>query len=572
VLLPADDSQGCETARTPAHGDKEVGGVARPWRIRHKLMLGLGLVVGIMALLLGGTLFGLLSYMDTMKTVDSKLAELKVASELKERVNALTAPYPGKTPDYPDEVQYLQPRVSAAREALDAYGKQLQNTVDRHRDPDGGFQELGLIKALEERFGVLDQAIADFHKDAAADPGGSDFVQADHHVQAATADLVRTTDELLQAIYQDMYKRITASRGYSRWSMIIVLSTSILGVLLMAGLLRFFYTWVFYPIRDLEAGAGRVAQGDLDHRIEVHSGDEMEELANAFNNMTDRLCEIYRDLNRQVNERSRQLVRSERLASVGFLAAGVAHEINNPLQAITLYSGALEARLAELVRRLQQPGVPEKAAVMPDEQEVLTKYLKTILEEAFRCKRITERLLEFSRGGEPHRELIDMTELVQAVLDVAQPLQSCKGKEINFEAAGQVTAWANADEIKSVVLNLVVNALDSMEEGGRLTIRLRPSADLAELVLTDTGCGMNADVLENIFEPFFTRSRTGKGTGLGLTISHRIITQHAGEIEAASPGPDRGSTFTVRLPRHPAEEPASTTREADAEAGRRRAA
>ena len=102
------------------------------------------------------------------------------------------------------------------------------------------------------------------------------------------------------------------------------------------------------------------------------------------------------------------------------------------------------------------------------------------------------------------------------------------------------------------MLNLVVNALDSMDDGGTLTIGLAPGRTAAEMVFTDTGCGMTPEVLENIFEPFFTRSRTGKGTGLGLSISHRIITQHGGEIEATSPGPNQGSTFTVRLPLAPA--------------------
>ena len=92
-----------------------------------------------------------------------------------------------------------------------------------------------------------------------------------------------------------------------------------------------------------------------------------------------------------------------------------------------------------------------------------------------------------------------------------------------------------------------------MEEGGVLTIGLGQRDRMAELVFSDTGCGMTPEVLENIFEPFFTRSRTGKGTGLGLSISHRVITQHSGEIEANSPGPNQGSTFTVRLPIHPAE-------------------
>jgi signal transduction histidine kinase len=184
---------------------------------------------------------------------------------------------------------------------------------------------------------------------------------------------------------------------------------------------------------------------------------------------------------------------------------------------------------------------------------VVVKYLKMIQEEAFRCKEITERLLEFSRTGERRREPTDLSELIQSVLDMAQHLQNRKGKQVLFDPPGPVIAGINAQEIKSVVLNLVVNALDSMEEGGTLAVMLRQQHEMAEMVFTDTGCGMASDVLENIFEPFFTRSRTGKGTGLGLTITHRIITQHGGEIEAASAGLNSGSTFTVRLPLQPVE-------------------
>jgi two-component system, NtrC family, sensor kinase len=264
--------------------------------------------------------------------------------------------------------------------------------------------------------------------------------------------------------------------------------------------------------------------------------------------MMKRLHDLYSDLARQVNERSRQLVRSERLASVGFLAAGVAHEINNPLASIAFCSEALEARLAELLRQVPTTGRTG------DEREVFAKYLKMIQEEAFRCKSITERLLAFSRTGERKREMTDLGQLVQSVLDITQHLQNFRGKQIAFEkipergSNGRIQAPVNAEEIKSVVLNLVVNALDSMEDGGKLTIQLLQKDGMAEMRFADTGCGMTQEVLENIFEPFFTRSRTGKGTGLGLTISHRIINQHGGEIEAASPGPSQGSTFTVRLP------------------------
>src|SRR5213079_404520 len=160
----------------------------------------------------------------------------------------------------------------------------------------------------------------------------------------------------------------------------------------------------------------RVAQGDFEHRIELHSGDEMEELAAAFNDMTNRLDEMYRDLAHQVNERSRQLVRSERLASVGFLAAGVAHEINNPLASIAFCAEGLERRLTELLGRF------------PREHETIQKYLRMIQDEAFRCKQITGNLLEFARVGEGERQPTDLSGVVQSVLDMVQHLQHAHGK------------------------------------------------------------------------------------------------------------------------------------------------
>jgi signal transduction histidine kinase len=369
----------------------------------------------------------------------------------------------------------------------------------------------------------------------------------------------------LDAINKDVARRINEAKGFTRNTLWFVFSTSIFGIILLCSLLRFFYGWVFYPIRDLEEGAGRVAQGDFEHRIEVHSEDELEDLAAAFNNMTGRLRETYRDLERQVNERSRQLVRSERLASVGFLAAGVAHEINNPLASIAFCSEALEKRLQQIFDGTATkigtgrpvlplpPGDGATSGEREKDHEVITKYLKMIQEEAFRCKAITQRLLEFSRGGERRREPTDLVELIQAVLDMVQHLPNCKGKKINFEPAVRISAWVNSQEIKPVVLNLVVNALDSMDEGGTLAVTLRQRDGMAEMEFTDTGCGMSAETLENIFEPFFTRSRTGKGTGLGLSISHRVISQHGGEIDAFSAGLNLGSTFTVRLPLQPAE-------------------
>ncbi len=286
----------------------------------------------------------------------------------------------------------------------------------------------------------------------------------------------------------------------------------------------------------------RVARGDFQHRIDISSGDEIQDLAKSYNEMTDKLRAMYENLAQQVNERSRQLVRSEQLAGVGFLAAGVAHEINNPLAGIAMAAESLESRLSDLLQNVPMP---------TQDRETIARYLKMIQEEAFRCKEITEKLLTFSRGGERSRGEANLGEVIQGVLDMVKHLQNCKGKHIDFHPAAPMSAWVNAQEIKQVFLNLVVNALESMDEGGTLSITHGIHDGQIELNFKDTGCGMTPDILENIFEPFFTRSRTGKGTGLGLSISHRIITQHGGEIAASSDGPGKGSTFKIRLPIQP---------------------
>ncbi|MCS6852748.1 MAG: ATP-binding protein [Gemmataceae bacterium] len=518
------------------------------WRIRHKLMLGLGLVVVIVGVVLAGTIKGLLSYRATMRCIDSKLVELYEAQRLKADITNLGSGPTDANAGLAEEWTQLRARLVQARDTLAAYQGKLQETLQRQRDPDQGEHEKGLIADISGQFAALEQAMTAFSRSEVAPLQSTAALRHDPAVQASIAKLMRAADELHEAIYADVYRRLTLARRDYEWSLAMVLTSAIGGVLLLAGSLRFFYLWTFAPIEALQQGVQRVSAGDFDHPIVVQSKDELEELAAAFNAMTARLQEMYRDLARQVNERSRQLVRSERLASVGFLAAGVAHEINNPLASIAFCSEALESRLTGLLAR------------EPESGEVITKYLRMIQEAAFRCKKITERLLEFSRSSESRREPTDLAELIQAVLDVAEHLPNSKGKHIVFAPTVRPVAWVNSQEINQVVLNLVVNALDSLDEGGTLTIELRQRDGMAEMIFRDNGCGMTPDVLENIFEPFFTRSRSGKGTGLGLTISHLIISQHRGEIEAASPGPNQGSTFTVRLPLKPADDAVSAGR------------
>jgi len=518
--------------------------VACRWRIRHKLVLGLGLVVAILGLLLAGTLKGLASYRATMTTLGCKFKEFQKAQAVRDAAKLLQ-----KFNSQQTEALDLKGYIAGTRRALDEYKKELDlSRLELGDDPDYASHERTVAQELNKYLDDLNEAMRAAMNNAVstADPR-TPLLLSDPGVDAEMKKVIRTTDDLINGMTTGLGYLRDGVRKETKTILYVVCATFVIGVLLLAVLLRSYYGWVFYPIRALQEGAGRVAQGDFERTIEVHSGDEIEDLAHAFNDMTGRLREMYRDLARQVNERSRQLVRSERLASVGFLAAGVAHEINNPLHIIALHSEAIEGRLGDLLRQPKDRQAQDLDTVI--------KYLKKIQDEAFRCKGITQQLLEFSRQGEPRREPTDLAELVQVVVDMMQHMPNCKGKEIRFEPAGPCAAWVNGLEIRSVILNLVVNALDSMEVGGTLAIRLRqvpgPTGSMhdprVEVIFEDTGCGMTPEVLENIFEPFYTTKEPGKGTGLGLSISHRIVNQHGGEIEAVSAGPGKGSVFTVRL-------------------------
>ena len=312
---------------------------------------------------------------------------------------------------------------------------------------------------------------------------------------------------------------------------------------MFAVFVRLFYRWIFQPLEVLIRGSRNVAGGDFNYQVQLQTHDEMSELAGAMNGMTLRFRTIRDDLDRQVQQRTKQVVRNEQLASVGFLAAGVAHEINNPLAAIAMCAESLEGRIREF-----SDNADSREGGSDDQGAIIANYLRMIQNEAFRCKGITEKLLDFSRIGPPKRQLTDLRELVQGVIEMIGHLGRYQGKKIELLDGAAVSAPVNGQELKQVVLNLLTNALDSLGDDGRVEVRLESRERMAELSVADNGCGMDPEVMERIFEPFFTRRRAGQGTGLGLSICYRIVSDHGGTIEARSPGPGQGATFLVRLP------------------------
>jgi len=325
-------------------------------------------------------------------------------------------------------------------------------------------------------------------------------------------------------------------------SRLILISGCLLCIpILLIFLVRCGHYWIFIPVRKLHDAASRVANGDYSRRLKLRGRDEMVDLADVFNRMIERFQSDKDKLDREVEERSRQLLRNERLAGVGFLATGIAHEINNPLSAIAMAAESLIGRLAE---------AGEEFGKTPQDRELLKTYLEMIQRQSNRCQEITTRVLDFSRNNSGSQQRHDLTRIVAEVLDMVGHMSRFGHHTILFDRTRPHFVEINAPEIQQVIINLVANGLEAMETAGTLRIVITESLEEVVLTISDTGCGMTPHVLANLYEPFFTEKLAGKkGTGLGLSITNRIIADHDGRIEASSEGPGKGSTFCVHLPR-----------------------
>lgn len=503
--------------------------------IRRKLALTLALVMAMLLLQAFGGLSGLYSYRNVIKDLDHTRAAPR-RSTIILALAGVFEPLSGRSLKTAD---WLVVRQRAVRESLLAVGTAIQ---DYHRrldeetiSPDLRVPIDQVLHRLDAQLGVL---IAE------QVPRLADPETAEDAVERIRRDVASLQLAAMKIPRPERNVDIESAASVYRSRFWWIALSSAAAVVLFLGLIHCTYVWIFVPIRKLHEGASRVAQGDFSYRVQLPGNDEMAQLALKLNSMTARFEEIKERLDGEVTARSKQLLRSERLAGVGFLAAGVAHEINNPLSAIAMAAESLEGRLHD---------AEHASGSLPNEDwSVLKQYLNMIQREAFRCQQITQRLLDFARGQDAPRSSQDLTRIIAEVLDMVGHVSRFRGHEIVFDRSRPVLLTVNAAEIKQVVLNLVANALESMDQTGRLEIRLTEFADEVVLTFHDTGCGMTPHVLENLFEPFFTEKKSGRGTGLGLSISHRIVSDHGGRIEAHSDGPGQGSTFRVHLPRRAA--------------------
>jgi two-component system NtrC family sensor kinase len=326
----------------------------------------------------------------------------------------------------------------------------------------------------------------------------------------------------------------------------VMLTFTILASLCVVFLLIILYfatTSIIKPLQVMVAATHQIADGDLNHKVEIQSQDEIGELASAFNQMTEKLKAANRELvdwgttlEKKVEERTKELVemqarlvQSEKLAGLGKLAAGIAHEINNPLGGILIYSHLL----------------------LEESKKDTSAYenLKKIVKETTRCKNIVKGLLEFSRPKEPEMMMTDINDAVLRAMAIFEPQALFHNIEVRKELSELPRIVADSSQLQQVFTNIIANAAEAIAGNGILTIRtsLDKQTDRIRVEFTDTGHGIKPEDMTRLFEPFFTTKEVGKGTGLGLAISYGIVQKHQGSIEVRSKV-GKGSTFTVILP------------------------
>jgi two-component system NtrC family sensor kinase len=316
----------------------------------------------------------------------------------------------------------------------------------------------------------------------------------------------------------------------------------------------FVWAFVHLPVKALIRGTERIRAGDLDHRITLQSRAEMGRLASSFNQMAadlggaqTELKEWTRTLEERVDEKTRTLqqaqehmVRKEKMASLGTLAAVVAHEINNPLSGVLTYT--------KLVHKLMGGGGPK-----PERLESIRKYLKTMEAEIARCGDIVSNLLDFSRKSGTATEEADLNALVERTLFLIG--HKLKLQEIRIEkhfSPDIPRVTCDADQIQQALLAIFMNSVDAMPEGGVLRVATRMGGTMnggercVEIAVTDSGVGIPHAVMGRLFDPFFTTKQDKKSVGLGLSVVHGIVKSHHGKIDVQSePG---NTTFVITLP------------------------
>jgi two-component system NtrC family sensor kinase len=364
---------------------------------------------------------------------------------------------------------------------------------------------------------------------------------ADCHAHPASQQILGVLDANLSLAKTDVQLAQT-SRRMLVYTLIALLDISLLSWL-------FVWRLVGQPLRRLEDGTKELADGNLGYQLKVDSRDEAGELAESFNRMSLQLREANEEivawaktLEDRVDEKTRELKRAheqvlqvEKMATIGKMAAVVAHEINNPLSGILTY--------AKLVKKWIERGEASSSKKTDAQQS-----LDLIAEESRRCGDLVRNLLTFSRTSPLNIQTTEINAVADRSVRVVAHQLELNGLEVHADLPpGLPLVQCDPAQIEQVLLALIMNAIDAMPRGGNLWIKTEEHGSEIAIQVRDDGSGIPADLLPRIFEPFLTTKETGKSVGLGLAVSQNIVERHHGRIEVTSEV-GKGTTFTVVLP------------------------
>jgi two-component system, NtrC family, sensor kinase len=481
-------------APTPRSGPRRP----RPrFTTRRRLIATFAVVLAAFGVSLGIPLAGLHRMEEPFDLLEQHEESERVALSLRDALDVLHAcaeqsvDAPGTPPDAFD----------SARENVDRLAAALAGRV---KDP----ASAAVVSRILAAVAALEEALAGEVLPAArrGDPGARAALERSHwRLLAASVhvhELLKRMHATTSGFRRELVALEVAALG---WTLIL----AALAPALVVGAVIYLSRSVARPLSQIAERAALIAGGDLDARIEIDTPDEFGALAAQLNAMTVSL--------KQHQER---LVESEKLAGIGRLAAGVAHELNNPLQVILGYLSL-------------DRDVPDRR---------LAEHLAAVEEEALRCKDIVESLLELSRRGvEP--AAVDLRALCE---DVAATLRvAMRPREVSLRVEGSASARGDRAKLRRVLFNLLKNAAEAAGPGGHVDVTIGSRGEMAEVAVRDSGPGLPADVRARLFEPFFTTKATG--TGLGLAVSRAIALAHGGDIEAWNAEP--GAVFALRVPR-----------------------
>jgi signal transduction histidine kinase len=479
-------------------------------KIRDKLFLGFGLYLAL------AVVFGILAYKD-LGTISTHLRHLEISDDT---TNALL-----EMRRY--EKNYLLYREASSLSEIANYLTTMKGSIEKIRPEMASNIGAERMAMLDRALNQYEQLVGQFGM-----PGGrGGTVNAGQGDQAAEERIRATAREIQVYVEENAKEERSDIEAILRISTVLLFVT--LAVIVIAGTIINFQLAksIVTPIHDLERVTKKIARGDFSESIKVRGHDEISLLAESFNQMEDKLDQAMTALDeiiKKLREKQSQLVEAEKLASIGKLAAGIAHEINNPLTSVLTFSNLM----------LEQ--------CPPDDPR--HKRLKLMVKETDRARTIIRQLLNFGRESVLKPVKIDINRPVTEIAESLVAQEAFKDIELAMRLAEDLPeVYADPAQIGQVVLNILLNSVHAITPPGRIEVATSLVKDHIEIRFSDTGKGIPEEHLHKIFDPFFSTKDATKGTGLGLAVSYGIIKKHGGDIAVESTV-GKGTTFIVRLP------------------------